>query len=121
MHRNLALVIVVVYALLLAILSLVPINGDVPHFGFSFDDKIYHLIAYFILTILLYVYASKLRGNSKILLVFGIAVIYGIIIEVLQEMLSSERASEIFDVIANVSGSLIAVFVILSKRKLKLK
>ena len=88
-HRNLALIIVVVYALLLAVLSLAPIDGEVPHFGFSFDDKIYHLAAHFVLTVLLYMYVSKIRGSNIILFVFFMSVVYGIIIEVLQEFASN--------------------------------
>ena len=120
-HKNTVLIIVVGYALLLAVLSLIPITGNVHRLGFSFDDKIYHSLAYFVFTVLLYVYTCKIQSANKMIVAFSIAVIYGIIIEVLQEMSSIDREAELFDVIANTLGSLIAVIVIQVKRGLKLK
>ncbi len=116
-----ALLSVIFYTLFLTVLSLMPIDEEIPRFGFSFDDKIYHLFAYFIFTVLLYTYTTAVQIKRKILVAFSIAVIYGIIIEVLQGTLGNKRTSEVYDVIANVSGSLIGVLVILSMRKLKLK
>jgi len=53
-----------IIALFLAVLSLMPIDGDIPRFGFSFDDKIYHLLAYFILTVLLYIYTTTIQMEN---------------------------------------------------------
>ncbi|MFT4781000.1 MAG: VanZ family protein [Psychroserpens sp.] len=115
-----ALPILVLYALALTIGSLAQI-GDIPSLGSSFDDKIYHVIAYFFFTVLVY-NSCKRRTVVYAILISAICVIlYGIVIEVLQQVLTSYRTLDIYDVMANALGVAFAALIIGLKNKLKLK
>jgi VanZ family protein len=79
------------------------------------SDKYVHFITYFWLTLLLYLALPKnqLNLNSRLLFSFLFSVIYGIIIELLQGLITVKRQPEIMDVFANTFGSFIAVLVVL--------
>lgn len=73
-------------------------------------DKFVHFTFYFVLTFLMF--RSKLKVSKKdYLLIFSLAVVYGIIIEVLQNVLTETRKSDIYDVFANILGIVAAIFV----------
>lgn len=79
------------------------------------SDKYAHFITYFWLTLLLYLALPKnqLNLNSRLLFSFLFSVIYGIIIELLQGLVTVKRQPEIMDVFANTFGSFIAVLFVL--------
>ena len=115
-----SLPILIVYVIALTIGSLGNVSG-VPKLGFSFDDKIYHFLAYAILTVLVLNYITKTTVKHKILLSAGIAVVYGIIIEVLQSTLTDFRTPDYYDVLANTIGVVFVLLLLRFKNKLKLK
>ncbi|TXE18034.1 hypothetical protein ES692_07230 [Psychroserpens burtonensis] len=115
-----ALPILVLYALALTIGSLAHI-GDIPSLGSSFDDKIYHVIAYFFFTVLVYNSYKKRKVAYAILISAICVIIYGIVIEVLQQVLTSYRTLDIYDAFANALGVVFAALIIRFKNKLKLK
>lgn len=120
MHKKLALALTIGYTIFLTVLSLMSIN-KMPKLGSSFDDKIYHLGAYMLFTMLWYNYFEKTDSKYKILFSAGIAIVYGIIIEVLQGTFTTYRTEDIGDVIANTLGALLAAILILLYKKIKLK
>ena len=120
MFKRWSLPIVLIYVVALTYGSLGNVSG-VPKFGFSFDDKIYHFLAYAVLTFLLFNFIRTTTVKNKVLLSVGIAVIYGIIIEILQSTVTDFRTPDYFDVIANTTGAVFMVFVLRFKKKLKLK
>jgi len=79
------------------------------------SDKYVHFITYFWLTFLLYLALPKnqLNLNSRLLFSFLFSVIYGIIIELLQGLVTVKRQPEIMDVFSNTFGSFIAVLFVL--------
>ncbi len=79
------------------------------------SDKYAHFITYFWLTLLLYLALPKnqLNLNSRLLFSFLFSVIYGIIIELLQGLVTVKRQPEIMDVFSNTFGSFIAVLFVL--------
>ncbi|PWG06218.1 hypothetical protein DIS07_04770 [Polaribacter aquimarinus] len=77
--------------------------------SFGNSDKIYHLFAYFLLTITWLISFYK-KEKLKYIVLFA-CIIYGIIIEVLQESLTLYRTGDYKDVLANVLGSVIAFIV----------
>jgi len=115
-----ALPLVVTYALALTIGSLVN-TGDIPSLGSSFDDKIYHFIAYSIFTLLVYNYCKTKDIARSILIASVTVVIYGIIIEVLQHTITVHRTLDIYDALANALGVCFAVLLLELRNKLKLK
>ena len=115
-----ALPIVIVYTLALTIVSLVKI-GDIPSLGSSFDDKIYHFIAYLLFTLLVYNYCSSKQFTNPILISSVAVIIYGIIIEILQNTITVYRTLDVYDALANALGVCFAVLLLKFRGKLKLK
>ncbi len=115
-----ALPILVLYALALTIGSLADI-GDLPSMGSSFDDKILHFIAYFFFTVFMFNYCKELKGRYMIVISAMCVIIYGIIIEVLQQVMTSFRTLDIYDALANTLGVVLATVIIRFRNKLKLK
>lgn len=120
MLKRWSLPIVLIYVTVLTYGSLGNVGG-VPKLGFSFDDKIYHFLAYAILTLFLFNYVISTTIKHKILFSAGVAVVYGIIIEVLQATITDFRTPDYYDVIANTTGALFAILLIKFKNKRKLK
>lgn len=106
-----ALPVVIAYILGLTYLSLTSIS-NIPSLGSDFDDKIYHSFAYFILTLLLYNFVNSIRNFNALLISVVIAVFYGIIVEVLQYVLTTWRTFDVFDAIANTIGAILASILI---------
>ena len=72
-------------------------------------DKAYHGFAYFSLTIIWLLTFHK--TPQKKYLIFICCIIFGIIIEVLQNILTNYRTGDIMDIISNSLGCLVALFV----------
>ena len=80
-------------------------------------DKVYHSIAYFTLAIAwLIVYYKK--PNKKYIIVIC-CIIFGIVIELLQNKITVHRTGDYYDILANSSGVLFAllIFNLISKKK----
>jgi VanZ family protein len=106
------LFIAVVYTLIIATLSLVPL-GRISVGGFNPTDKMLHGVAYFILTLLwLFYYLIKKSGirNYKrgFFNISVLVIVFGMLIEVLQGTLTSYRQPDWADILANSIGVLIA-------------
>ncbi len=72
-------------------------------------DKIYHSIAYFVLSIT-WLFAFKKKSQTKYIIVI-LCIILGIIIEVLQSTLTIYRTGDYLDVLANSMGVILALVV----------
>ena len=116
LNKNLLLFGALGYTLTLGILSLVS-NDNIPYFGTNYEDKVYHLVAYALLTFLWYKVFAAFHIKNSIFIAFIISVIYGIIIEVLQGQLTDARDSSILDVIANMIGVAIVTLILTFRMK----
>ena len=76
-------------------------------------DKTVHFLVYFVLTLTWNFALQKKYKNwaLKYIIVF-VVIGYGIVIEVLQEVLTKTRQADLYDVIANSAGALVALIVI---------
>ena len=121
MLKKHALLIASGFTILLTIASFVKLNS-IPKTGLSFEDKLFHFLAYAIFTLLWYnVFINHGKEQIKkypLLIAFLIAIIYGIVIEVLQGQLTANRVTEFSDSVANSLGALFTVLVIKLKRLL---
>lgn len=109
------------WTILIAFLCLVKFN-DLPSIGVTEADKYVHFTFHFVFTMLWgFYFWVKLKEIilSKIKQVVIISVCYGILIEVLQEKFTKTRQADILDVMANLSGALIAfiIFILIKKQK----
>ena len=107
------LLIAILYSCFISVLFFIP-SQDLPNIHFSALDKIVHILIYFILVNLwmLYLYIRNgFQFNNKWGLIILLSVLlYGIIIEILQGLLTISRSADIFDVLANLIGSLIGIY-----------
>ncbi|AUP78892.1 VanZ family protein [Flavivirga eckloniae] len=123
MLKKLIPIATITYSLALIIASLIRLD-NVPKLGISFEDKIFHLFAYFILTVLwfyTFLYSFKIRKKKAIFLAVILSVFFGIIIEVLQGSITASRALDAYDAVANTIGALLAAIVLWFKKSLHVK
>jgi VanZ family protein len=114
-HNKIVLLFVAVgYSITLAVLSLVS-NDTLPNLGTNYDDKVYHLLAYALLTFLWFKVFTNFKTGKPILLAFIFSIIFGIIIEVLQGEFTIVRDPSIMDVLANSIGVAIVSFILLMR------
>ena len=105
----------ILYTVFLTIFSLIQveeINQELP----TISDKFYHFLAYFLLVIIWsFALSKQLKANfCKSILIISIAsLLFGIVIEVLQQTLTSYRQAEYLDILANSLGILFASMVLL--------
>ncbi|MBT8384103.1 MAG: VanZ family protein [Bacteroidia bacterium] len=76
-----------------------------PRIKLDNSDKIGHSLAYFMLSFSWF-FALKKRFNN--ILIIALLISYGIIIEVLQEVLTAYRQGDLTDVLANSIGVILA-------------
>ena len=120
LNKKIAFVIYAVYFFVITYLSLVSISSEVK-IKIDYADKIAHIGIHFINVCLLYIVAYKYKINKTLLLAFLISVIYGIVIEILQDTLTNKRQFDFFDMLANVVGALIAIVFLKLKGKTLVK
>ena len=77
--------------------------------GFSNIDKLYHLFAYFTLS-LFWLFSFYKKSSLKYIIVLA-CLIYGILIEVIQHTLTTYRTGDYKDAIANTLGSIFGLIV----------
>ena len=104
--KSYSLITTILYSLALAVISLVKFR-DIPDYIPSFSDKVLHFLMYGILAFLwIITFTHKFRLKRIYAIVWAgiIAVIFGIIIEVLQGMITQTRVAESNDILANTLG-----------------
>ena len=78
----------------------------------SVSDKTYHLIAYFLLMLSwLYAFLKKEKFQEYVKYIILGCFIFGIIIEILQGIITSYRTASYLDILANTIGVLLAVVI----------
>lgn len=117
LKKRLLFSILLFWVILITVLSLVSFR-KIPKITIENSDKYVHFTFYFVFTFLLYVnFFQKWKTIKSILYSVLIAIIYGIIIEGLQELLTQTRKAEINDVFFNILGTLTGAFLTLIGRK----
>ncbi len=107
-------VLAILCTLAVTVGSLISIQGKIKT-TFLHLDKFVHFLAYGILCLLwLKVFVTNSKKIKLIIIVAGLVLAYGIIIEALQGVTTSYRQFSILDIIANFLGILVAVGVFLA-------
>ncbi len=120
MVKNLLLVVAISYTIALIVLSLINIP-DIPDLGSTFDDKILHFVAYFILAIIWITYVKPLQSKATYNKVLIATVALGTLLEVLQLVLNPNRSFDVLDMLANALGAFIGTLIAIRFTLLKLK
>ena len=101
------------YTVFITIGLLLPSQGILPSQDKIPFDKLAHVVISFGLVGIwlrfFYTKERKMMSISTIYAVFGLCLLYGIIIEVLQHVLTTYRQADTFDVVANIIGLLLGV------------
>lgn len=97
--------------------------SDVPKVSILGKDKSVHSFFYFVFSVLWFLFLTKEMpqwgfARKAILVVFS-ALVYGAVIEVCQEQFTTSRKADVCDVIANVTGSIIAILVLFAVEKIR--
>lgn len=105
--------LLILWLLFVTVLSLIKI-GKIPAISVENSDKYVHFIFYFITAFLTYITLKQFGVSfyKRVLFSFVFSVVYGIIIEVLQEVVTDTRRFEWADILANASGALISLLLI---------
>ena len=94
------------YTIALIVVSFISIDG-VPSLGSDFDDKIYHGIAYLLLSFLWGLYSKFKPIKFRYVRVIISTILFGIIIESLQHKINPNRVFDLNDIAANCLGVLL--------------
>lgn len=81
-------------------------------FNFPYMDKVMHTFLYFVLTLTILaslIRAGKRTKTDQMVITFVWVVSYGILMEVFQFYFTQTRSAEIFDILANTTGCLMAI------------
>lgn len=129
MHKYIFSILAIAWTITITILSLISLEGA-PNLGFSFADKIAHGLVYFTVAIVWFLAFSKGVTNTFLqknaLMISAVfSILYGICVEIMQETLVTNRQGDWQDVLANATGTILAIlllkYVVLKKRKLKIE
>jgi VanZ family protein len=103
------------WTLAIAVACLVSMN-EVPNVTVYGKDKTVHAFFYFVFSILWFLFLSKEMPKwtfvQKALFVIISSFLYGGIIEISQGQFTDTRKADVYDVIANVSGSIVGILVL---------
>lgn len=121
MHKKAYLFLAITWTTFLTVLSLVNVGSLGNTIKIPYKDKMVHFVFYFLFYVLWYSFLKLNSSSSKLKFkVLFAAIGYGILIEVLQEVMANHRSSDSVDVLANSVGAfcgLIAVTYFLSNKK----
>ena len=103
-----ALFFSVAYAIALAVLSLITIDLEsIEEVVPTFSDKLFHFLAYTLLTYLwfnTFYFRFKMSKKKAVIYASSLSFLFGIIIEVLQKIITSTRSFDTLDILANTIG-----------------
>ena len=107
----------IVWTVFITVASLVS-SSAIPKVNLLWNDKIVHFLFYFFFVVFWSFALHKnfyLKKYSFIIVVF--AIVYGIIIEVLQGVLTSSRQADFYDVLANTAGAIVGSVILFVVKK----
>ena len=100
----------IAYTIVLIIATLVNLSG-VPSLGSSFDDKIYHFVAYAGLSILWTTYYKPNKKPNTLRVVFVVTILFGVMLEMVQHQLNPNRTYDTLDMFANCLGVIVGTLI----------
>lgn len=120
MVKRLLLVITIIYTVTLIVTSLIDLDG-VPNLGSSFDDKIYHFLAYIALAFLWLTYFRYFGKAKPSFKVFIVVLMFAIFLELIQHQINPNRTFDVIDLLANCIGVVVGTLIAVKQSILKLK
>lgn len=119
LKQRLAIPAALCYSLVLLTLSLVNL-GDITHGVPKNSDKIFHFLAYCLLLLVWYLgafWGLNWPKRKALMSAALFSVTFGFLIEILQGTLTETRQFDMLDVLANTSGIILTILVLVFKQK----
>jgi len=113
-------ILALLYTIALAIISLLNFS-NLPDIDIDNSDKYGHAIAYSLLCLIWYLAMKSFKFPKALLIAASIAIIYGIVLEVLQGALTDARIFDGYDILANSIGVAFISIIILIRNKTQVK
>ena len=116
MHKNGYLFAALIWTCSILLLCLEPAS-DLPKVEISNVDKLVHFAFHFGFIILWYLYFNshkKIINYKAPVILFFVSLVFGIVIELAQQVYTTSRKGDWLDVVSNVSGAFTALLAILS-------
>ncbi len=85
--------------------------SSLPKVNINQIDKLFHAVFHCIFTSIWFL-SFRIRNIDNLKKAFFFSIFYGILIEILQQLLTSTRKSDLLDILANIVGAIFAFFVI---------
>lgn len=120
MLKKILLLIAIVTTIAIAYGSLIS-SDDLPDVEVDYADKVIHAIAYGFLCFIWYLAIKSYNIQRPLLVAICIAVIYGILLEVLQGTLTEARVTDLHDILANCIGVVFISLIIAYRNKTHVK
>jgi VanZ family protein len=115
-HKQLYFWIAVFWTIIVTFLCLTP-SSNIPEVSILYLDKLIHIFFHFVFTtlwVLFFKVKMQSPNNYKpFFYSFVLSVFFGITIEILQEVLTTTRTADVFDVLANITGASLAIVVMI--------
>ena len=111
----------ILYTFIITYLFVSP-RPDLPEIDFYISiDKVGHFIIHVLLSLIWLSYFF-VRGKNALTIKYVILIVitcltYGIVIEVIQQMLQASRKADLYDVLANATGTLVGMVLFLNVKK----
>lgn len=104
----------VLVALVILYLSLADSKSfdKVPFLNIPHLDKIIHFLMYFgLMSVIVFEHRKSINVRTKLFLIALIPFFYGILMEILQLVITASRSGSIYDVLANSTGILVSILI----------
>ena len=110
--KYLVLSFALAYTIVLLYLTLGnPVELDMP-IKFEFQDKVYHFIAYLGFACIWSYFSVISKFEKGILKAFRATLIFGVILEIIQEWINPMRTFDILDLVANCFGVILGTIIV---------
>lgn len=121
--KNVIFCSAIAWTTLIAFFCLVKLN-NLPSISVSSADKYVHFTFHFVFTLLwgFYIFLNQHQLElKKIGILVFVSLCYGIVIELMQELFTTTRHADVFDVLANLTGATIAFLLLVIFKNIKSK
>lgn len=92
-------------------------SSDIPVVQITNLDKVVHSFFHFVFTLLWFLFFKKQLNSSNVFkplaVSFMLSIFFGIAIEIAQVLFTKTRKGDLLDILANLSGATLAIFIIL--------
>ncbi len=89
---------------------------NLPSIEFDYIDKVGHFTVYAILAFFVYHAGVQAKYKAPILMAIVIPIVYGILLEFLQDQLSDVRHADFYDALFNAFGAIFVALVMFLRR-----